>query len=71
METALRPRVLVMAPRAAYLADGDDSLLGGFVGEDIKRIQTVSADDGEVHLSILPHILVSSSNSPHRGARFG
>lgn len=59
------------APRLQpYLADSDDSLLGSFVSEDIKRIQTVSTDDGEIHFSVLPDILVSSSNSPHRGAGF-
>lgn len=59
------------APPPAHLADSDDSLLGDFVSEDVKHVHAVSADNSEVHLSVLPNVSVGGLDSPDWSARPG
>lgn len=55
----------------SHLADGDDSILGIFVSGDLKHVHAISTDDSEIHLSVLPDVSVSGSNSPNWSARLG
>lgn len=60
-----------VSPFPSHLADSDDSFLGEFVCEDVEHVHAVSADDGEIHLCVLPNVSVGGFNSPNRSARLG
>lgn len=60
-----------LSPSLSHLANSDDSLLCVFVSGDVKHVHAVPADNGEIHLSILPDVSVSGFNFPNWNTGLG